>query len=206
MSLAGAIGRTPEYTSPAPSVKDHRCLKHFQVSYRCPLIRSQHLYLVFSDESGWCWLIPLRGKTSIGIVQRQDLSNLKKSQMPPETRTARGHYLAELDRAPSIKALLENATLIEDEGPVVRSASDYSYHADSYAGPNYRIVGDAGAFIDPYFSSGVHLALAGGLSAAASILSVRRGETTEKLASEWHTSRTGISYTRFVYTPFNIPI
>ena len=207
MSLAGVTGRTPERTSPAPTVKEHRSLKRLQVSCRYSLTTFQRLYLVFSDESGWCWFIPMRGKTSLGIVEQQDIANLKKSQMPPENRTARSHYMAELDLAPSVKALLGNATLIEDDGPAIRSASDFSYHADSYAGPNYRIVGDAGAFIDPFFSSGVHLAMASGLSAAASILSARRGEITEKEAVEWHTSRTAVSYTRFVchhLTPLDI--
>ena len=92
--LAGAIGRTVECTSLAPSVKEHHSLKHLQVSCQYLLTRFQHLYWVFSDESGWCWFIPMWGKTSLGIVQQQDLSNLKKSQMPPETRTLQGHYEA----------------------------------------------------------------------------------------------------------------
>src|ERR1700684_210767 len=52
------------------------------------------------------------------------------------------------------------------------------------------------AFIDPFFSSGIHLAMTGGLSAAASIAASIRGDCPESHAAEWHTQRIGISYTR----------
>jgi hypothetical protein len=104
----------------------------------------------------------------------------------------------------------------EGELSTVRTASDYSYSASSYAGENYRIVGDAAgkfyctsssrfwsyrnfvvvAFIDPFFSSGVHLALTSGLSAAASIAASIRGDCPESDAAEWHTQRVCVSYTR----------
>lgn len=52
------------------------------------------------------------------------------------------------------------------------------------------------AFIDPFFSSGVHLAMTSGLSAAASIAASIRGDCPESDAAEWHTQRVGLSYTR----------
>lgn len=54
------------------------------------------------------------------------------------------------------------------------------------------------AFIDPFFSSGVHLALTGGLAAATSIAASIRGECPEGEAAEWHTQRVSVSYTRSV--------
>ncbi|KDQ55196.1 hypothetical protein JAAARDRAFT_196058 [Jaapia argillacea MUCL 33604] len=80
----------------------------------------------------------------------------------------------------------------------VRSASDFSYSAACYAGEGWRVIGDAGAFIDPFFSSGVHLALTGALSAALTIAASIRGDCSEEDAAEWHTSRVGMSYTRFL--------
>ncbi|KAF8973166.1 hypothetical protein BDZ97DRAFT_1900957 [Flammula alnicola] len=80
---------------------------------------------------------------------------------------------------------------------IVKSASDFSYSAPSYAGSGYRIVGDAGAFIDPFFSSGVHLAMTSALSAAATISASIRKHCSESVAAEWHTRRVSISYTRF---------
>lgn len=58
--------------------------------------------------------------------------------------TLRDHYLDQIQLVPGLKVLLEEATLKEDgEHYVIRSAADYSYAADKYAGDHYRIIGDA---------------------------------------------------------------
>ena len=59
-------------------------------------------------------------------------------------------YLTFLHLAPGVQALIgDDATLecVQDENgeaPAARSASDFSYSADVYAGPGWRIIGDAG--------------------------------------------------------------
>ncbi|KAF8891751.1 FAD/NAD(P)-binding domain-containing protein [Infundibulicybe gibba] len=153
-----------------------------------------------TDESGWAWFIPLHdGLTSIGVVMNQKVANQKKLQMPKENNSLTTHYLEQLQFAPDIIALIGEGTLNKiDNGPTIRSASDYSYSASSYAGPRYRLAGDAAAFIDPFFSSGVHLAITSGLSAAASICASIRGDCTEDQAHQWHTTKVGASYTRFL--------
>ena len=47
-----------------------------------------------------------------------------------------------------------------------RFEADYSYLHDHHAGDRYVLVGDAGAFLDPIFSTGVLLAMQSGLEAA----------------------------------------
>lgn len=54
------------------------------------------------------------------------------------------------------------------------------------------------AFIDPFFSSGVHLAMTGGISAAASIAASIRGDCSETEAAAWHSKRVSVSYTRYI--------
>lgn len=93
-----------------------------------------------------------------------------------------------------IKELLKNAENVSE----VKSASDWSYSASSYASPGIRVAGDAGSFIDPFFSSGVHLALSGGLSAATTIAAAIRGDCDEATAAAWHDKKTAESYTRFL--------
>jgi flavine halogenase len=56
--------------------------------------------------------------------------------------------------------------------------------------------GVCAGFIDPLFSSGIHLALTSALSAAASICAAVKGDCTEFEAGEWHTQRVITSYTR----------
>ena len=52
------------------------------------------------------------------------------------------------------------------------------------------------AFIDPFFSSGVHLAFTSALSAATTIAASLRGDCSEIEAADWHTARFATSYTR----------
>ncbi|KAF7784177.1 hypothetical protein Agabi119p4_342 [Agaricus bisporus var. burnettii] len=157
-----------------------------------------------TDESGWAWFIPLHnGTVSVGIVMDSSISAQKKAEGRKATSdgnyTLRDHYLDQIQLVPGLKALLEEATLKEDgEHYVIRSAADYSYAADKYAGDHYRIIGDASAFIDPFFSSGVHLALLGGLTAAASIAASIKKQCAEEVAWKFHDVKVATAYTRFL--------
>ncbi|KAH7912479.1 FAD/NAD(P)-binding domain-containing protein [Hygrophoropsis aurantiaca] len=166
--------------------------------------RGSPYFEALSDESGWAWFIPLHdGTTSVGIVMDQKISIAKKSQLPTGQNGLADHYRKELDQAPNVRKLVGEGVLQSGSAGSIMSASDYSYSATSYAGPNYRIIGDAAAFIDPYFSSGVHLALSSALSAAATICASIRGHCHESEASQWHTIRVGTSYTRFLFVVFS---
>ncbi|PPQ62915.1 hypothetical protein CVT24_006155 [Panaeolus cyanescens] len=161
-----------------------------------------------TDESGWAWFIPLHdGSTSIGVVMNEKAYK-RRCQEPfpmspfPATctpfdisSTTTALYLANISLAPGLMRLITGVSLLKENS--VRSASDFSYSAPSYAGYRYRIIGDAGAFIDPFFSSGVHLAMTSALSASATICASIRGHCTETEAATWHTKRVSTSYTRF---------
>lgn len=155
----------------------------------------QPLFEALHDSSGWAWIIPLHdGTASVGIVQNQDLATARKKAMNSPSTV--DFFNESLKHAPLISGLLSEAELSEKSG--IKSASDWSYSASCYAVPNVRIVGDAGCFIDPYFSSGVHLALTGALSAAMTIRAVQRGDCDEETAVDWHTSKVSEGYTRFL--------
>jgi hypothetical protein len=160
------------------------------------------------DESAWAWFIPLHdGSASVGIVMDQYTSNRKKREAEDTSGVSNlhAHYLQEIQRLPGLRNLLEKATLRNSGLPdSIKSASDFTYSASTYAGDRYRIAGDAGAFIDPIFSSGVHLAFTGALSAALTISASIRGLATETEAQRWHNSKVGTSYTRFLLVVFGI--
>ncbi|RYP49870.1 hypothetical protein DL768_004486 [Monosporascus sp. mg162] len=144
------------------------------------------------DASGWVWFIPLHnGKTSVGVVRNQDVSTTTKRNLGLDTK---GLYLESIKTTPQIHDLLSKATLASD----IKSASDWSYSAPAYSSPFCRIAGDAGCFIDPFFSSGVHLALASGLSAAVTICASMNNQCTELAAASWHTKKVAEGYTRFL--------
>ncbi|KAG1781899.1 hypothetical protein EV702DRAFT_1192568 [Suillus placidus] len=176
------------------------------------------------DESGWAWFIPLHdGTTSIGIVMNQDIYNEKVRTLKNSSLEYR--YRLSISLAPEIVKLIGTGRIVQKEAAggqpgqhdlLIRSASDFSYSASSYGGLGFRLVGDAGgtnlnislvyamklipepsAFIDPFFSSGIHLAMTSGLSAAVSICAAVRGDCSEIEAAAWHTKRFSLSYTRF---------
>jgi flavin-dependent dehydrogenase len=99
------------------------------------------------DETGWTWYIPLHDDTvSIGIVMNQEKSNAKKATAKEagEDTSLEAHYHRQLRLTPNIVKLLGDAKMVKKpDAPMVSSASDYSYQASHYAGPGYRLVGDA---------------------------------------------------------------
>lgn len=155
---------------------------------------NQPYFEALTDASGWCWCIPLHnGTMSVGIVMRQDMSIARKKAMGSPTGTE--YYKECLKLAPHAVTILGNKAELVTE---IKQASDWSYSASHYASPYVRIVGDAGCFIDPYFSSGVHLGLAGGLSAAMTIRASQKGECDELTAAGWHSTKIAEGYTRFL--------
>ncbi len=91
-----------------------------------------------TDESGWAWYIPLHDATfSVGFVLDSESNTRKKAG-----KGIKEHYLAQLEFLPRFRDLLSDAKL-HDSKLGLQSATDYSYSATSYAGPFYRLIGDA---------------------------------------------------------------
>ena len=148
---------------------------------------------LFSDSSGWVWTIPLHnGTTSVGVVRNHAVVTQRKREMG--SPSSRDFFLDCLQGAPGALKILGDGELISD----IKNASDWSYSAGAYASPHVRVAGDAGCFIDPFFSSGVHLAFASGLSAASTICAARRGDCDEETAAKWHSNKVSEGYTRFL--------
>ncbi|KAF4627991.1 hypothetical protein G7Y89_g10163 [Cudoniella acicularis] len=145
-----------------------------------------------SDASGWAWFIPLHnGQWSVGVVRSQKVLTQKKRQSGLDSKAI---YLDTLSNTPEILSLLAEAKLVSE----VKSASDWSYNAAAYASPYVRIAGDAGCFVDPFFSSGFHSALNAGLSAATTICASIKGQVSEIAAATWHSKNVAESYSRFL--------
>ncbi|KAG2002536.1 hypothetical protein CC2G_004719 [Coprinopsis cinerea AmutBmut pab1-1] len=155
------------------------------------------------DESGWAWFIPLTGKVSVGVVMDQEISIKKKAEGRAKNSnfTLKDHYLEQLELAPGVKDLLGNGTLTDEP---VRSASDYSYSPDRFSGDHFRLVGDAGAFIDPFFSSGVHLAILSGLTAAITVSASMNGQCSEEMAADFFHIKASTAYTRFLIVVLSV--
>ena len=119
--------------------------------------------LIESQPAGWLWHIPLRdGWASVGAVVDAETGQRGIRELGPE------RFLeAQVAAAPRLSEMLASAEFVS--GPEV--LRDWSYRCESLHGPGYILVGDAGCFIDPLFSSGVHLALTSATLAAAVVAS-----------------------------------
>ncbi len=104
---------------------------------------------IYWFEHGWLWMIPLRdGAMSVGAVCWPEY--LKTRRTDPE------EFLWQTIRlCPQVAERMRAAAL---NGPA-RATGNYSYTSSRMWGPGYILVGDAFAFIDPVFSTGVYLAM-----------------------------------------------
>ena len=95
----------------------------------------------------WVWYIPLgNGETSIGIVFDTRLVNLDRG-----SNMARD-YQEFLRAIPAAAELLEGATMKAED---LRTFSNLAYVTKQYMGNGWALVGDAAAFLDPYYSPGL---------------------------------------------------
>lgn len=114
---------------------------------------------IYLTDPGWMWQIPLRDDiTSIGLVARPDY-------LLQRSGGVEAFFAAHCARHPHIARVIANA---ERDGPL-RSTGNFSYRATNAAGAGHVKVGDAFGFIDPIFSSGVHLALLSAREAANAV-------------------------------------
>ncbi|WP_240519514.1 tryptophan 7-halogenase [Amycolatopsis antarctica] len=115
-------------------------------------------------DNGWFWYIPLTPEiTSVGAVVNQESASLVQGD---PAKAMRGF----VQSCPLIADMLAEATPVT-EGPYgqFRVRKDWSYCNTRFFAPGMVLVGDAACFVDPVFSSGVHLATYSGLLAARSI-------------------------------------
>jgi flavin-dependent dehydrogenase len=119
---------------------------------------------IFWFQHGWIWFIPLSdGTTSIGAV------------CPPEYIKSRAtdvttFFHQTLAQAPQLAERLADATLLAP----ATATGNYSYVSRTMFGRNFLLVGDAFAFIDPVFSTGVYIAMTSAFKAADAVATALR--------------------------------
>ncbi|MDQ3281166.1 MAG: NAD(P)/FAD-dependent oxidoreductase [Acidobacteriota bacterium] len=95
----------------------------------------------------WIWVIPLgNGETSIGVVFDKRLIDLHHSKNRADD------FAAFLKAIPTLNELLEGAEPRLDD---LRFYSSLAYATKQYMGRGWALLGDAAAFLDPYYSPGL---------------------------------------------------
>ena len=152
--LAGQMGikaRNPRNNSAA-------IFGHFTGARRLPGKDEGNITIVWFDH-GWFWFIPLSdGTTSVGAVCPSDFFKNRGTDLP-------GFFRQIIASSPEIADRLQNAELVGD----ITATGNYSYLSKHTSGDRFLMVGDACAFIDPVFSTGVYLAMVTAFSAADAV-------------------------------------
>jgi flavin-dependent dehydrogenase len=122
---------------------------------------------IFMTDEGWFWVIGLNQKTtSVGFVCHPDF--IKQVNVP-----ANQMLRWAVARCPVVRHRMRDAT-----GPATNQVlADFSYTCKPLAGDGYFMIGDAGCFLDPIFSTGVTLAMKSAQQAAKQTAALLRGQT-----------------------------
>jgi flavin-dependent dehydrogenase len=148
-------------------------------------------------EHGWLWFIPLKdGITSVGAV-------VWPYYMKARNKPVREYLMDTLALAPSVMERLKDAELVEEP----TATGNYSYDSSSCQGENHVMVGDAFAFIDPMFSSGVMLAMNSSFEALEVIEARLEGKAAAERAArsrfDWVMRHGPDAFSWFIYRVTN---
>jgi flavin-dependent dehydrogenase len=185
--LAGKLGlkrRNRKHSSAA-------IFGHFANAERLPG-KAQGNISIFWFDHGWFWFIPLSdGTTSVGAVCWPAYMKTRRTDLTT-------FFHDTIAKCPAIAARLKNAQLTAE----VTATGNYSYRATRMTGERYILIGDAFAFIDPVFSTGVYLAMNSAFHGAEAVdMCLREPQRATAALRQFETSvRRGIdTFSWYIY-------
>lgn len=129
---------------------------YYKGALRDPGVDEGATTVAYVPEKGWFWYIPLhRDIVSVGVVAEKDYLYKDSHDLP-------AIFHGEVEKNKWIKHHLAAG---QQFGPY-RVTGEYSYRSRHCAADGLILAGDAFAFLDPVFSSGVFIALRSGEMAA----------------------------------------
>lgn len=132
---------------------------YFKGAKRDPGVDEGATTVAYVPQKGWFWYIPQHSDiVSVGVVG-------EPGYLYRDTRDPDEIYWREVRNCSWIHDHVKDSEQCEP----VRVTGEYSYHSKQIGGDGFCLVGDAFAFLDPLFSTGVFLALKSGEMAADTI-------------------------------------
>ncbi|MES2024635.1 MAG: NAD(P)/FAD-dependent oxidoreductase [Pseudomonadota bacterium] len=151
---------------------------------------------LFWFEHGWFWLIPLSdGTTSVGAV-------CWPAYLASRKVSVEQFLMDTIALAPKLAQRMENAVRVGN----VEATGNYAYASNKSHVKRCILLGDAYAFIDPVFSSGVFLAMQSAFVGAETVTTCLRQpkEAARALATFDHHMRKGPTiFSWFIYRMTN---
>lgn len=135
-----------------PQLKKIAIWTYFKGAMRDEGLDAGATTVAYIPEKGWFWYIPLQDDiVSVGVVAEREYL-YRDSRDPAEI------FAAEIEKNVWIKEHLEPGRQFGQYW----TSGEYSYRSEFCASDGLILAGDAFAFLDPVFSSGVFLALKSG--------------------------------------------
>ncbi len=161
---------------------------YFDAGERLSAPNSNDIFIE-SYHDGWAWNIPLSGgASSVGVVVDSEAGRAGIAE-----RGVAGYFARQLRLTTRTSAMLAKARMTTQP----RALKDWSYTSSSMAGAGWILVGDAACFVDPLFSSGVHLAMMSGTMAAAYVRAAIEDPSIAKPAAEVYRQLYAKEYSHF---------
>ena len=161
---------------------------YFEGARRLPDPDSTNIFIE-SHQHGWMWNIPLAGgRASVGAVVDSESGQRGISELGVED-----YYAGQIRSAPHTASMVSGGRMISP----ARVVKDWSYTSTRMTGEGWILVGDAACFVDPLFSSGVHLAMMSAVMAAAYVCAVRDGPAMRQPAARLYQRLYGDEYGHF---------
>lgn len=153
--------------------------------------------VVESVPEGWMWGIPVsETKMSVGYVTA--VTSYKQTGLDPADLFAK-----RLGESHVLRDLLRDGQQVDK----FRTTRDWSYTSDKFHGPGWLVLGDAAAFIDPLFSTGVWLGMMGAWVASRCLdILLRDPSREQRLLDGYERAYRSLvddmtQYVRFFYDP-----
>ncbi|MCG5078729.1 NAD(P)/FAD-dependent oxidoreductase [Paraburkholderia tagetis] len=157
-----AATRQPTRAAMFSHVRDGLPLDAFDRNKICVATHPEH-------RDVWFWMIPLAGgRSSVGCVAQAAFLDVPEAGREARLRTL-------IREEPTLHRLIGDAPFLMP----VRQISGYAANVERLHGPGYALLGNAGEFLDPVFSSGVTIALRSAHLAVKVLERMLGGETVD---------------------------
>jgi flavin-dependent dehydrogenase len=148
------------WRTPDPELKKVAIWTYYKGAKRDPGMDAGATTIAYVDGKGWLWYIPLADDmVSIGVTADPSYMYGGGTRDPKEI------FEREVHKNAWVADHIDGAEQVGE----YQVTGDFSYRSQHCADNGLVLVGDAFAFLDPVFSSGVFLALVGGEMAAEAI-------------------------------------
>ncbi|MGE4133652.1 MAG: NAD(P)/FAD-dependent oxidoreductase [Bdellovibrionales bacterium] len=152
------IGKRLKIRQVVPDLNNVAVFAHFEGVTRTEGPREGDITIGLLPDRAWTWMIPFKGNvTSVGVVASQKFFGA------PDLEE---YFDRMVLGSATVSRMMEGARRVTP----LHCIGNYSHTCQSLFGERWLLVGDAAMFLDPVFSSGVHLSLSSGLQAAKTLI------------------------------------